>query len=442
MCFGCVLTNRGRIIVKFPIALALGGLLSFAAWSGDVYYLSAVGDDIADGRSPETAWRTLAKVKNSLPGGAELRLRRGDVFHGSLRIKGGPDADHPTRVVAWGEGAKPVISLYKMVRPDPVVWQSVGDGLWRLDLAKDGNLVGNPAKDNNFGFIWADGKIHGFRKFNGAPLIAEWDFAEGKESLCVRCTRNPAEVAKDIRLAPQVGGIPFVKNAFFDSLVVRGTGAHGSSGVGSDLVFRNCEFREIGGSVLTVRKGGTHVRYGNGVECWAGSTRIRVEDCAFSDIYDVAFTMQGDSPVRSWENVHMIGCVVERCTQAFEVWTRECKPGVGMKGCSFERNRCVDCGFCWGYDTRPNKDSSAPLLVFTLDTDVCDILVSDNEFVNFRNYLVYKSGGLSYLPGGYRIVGNRIRGTMTAVGNPPRRQDRADSKAREECIRKSNDFVR
>lgn len=427
--------------MKFSLVLTLALFTSFAGLGGESYYLSASGDDAADGRSPETAWRTLGKVKTSLPGGAELRLRRGDVFYGRLRIRGGRDVDHPTRVTTWGEGAKPVISLYKIVKPDPSVWQAESNGIWRLDLTKSGNLSGNPDPRNNIGFILADGKIHGFRKFNGKPLAAEWEYAEDKDGILrVRCSRNPAEVAKDIRLAPQVGGIKLVSNAVFDSLAVRGTGAHGANGVGSDLVFRNCEFREIGGSVLMVHENGEHVRYGNGVECWAGSTRIRVENCAFSDIYDVAFTMQGRQPSRSWENVHMTGCTVERCTQAFEVWTTGCKPGIGLKGCSFTRNTCVDCGFCWGYDTRPNKDCSAPLLMYSLQTDVCDILVSDNDFVNYRNYLVYKGGGLQHLPEGYRIVGNRIRGPVTAIGSHPRQGAKPEYRAREEKIRKDNVF--
>ena len=427
--------------MKFALALTLAVVAPFAVLGGEVYYLSAAGDDAADGRSPETAWRTFGKVKTSLPGGAELRLRRGDVFYGRLRIKGGRDADHPTRVTAWGEGAKPVISLYKIVKPDPAVWQAESNGVWRLDLTKSGNLSGNPEARNNIGFILADGRIHGFRKFNGKPLTAEWEYAEDKDGILrVRCSRNPAEVAKDIRLAPQVGGVKLVSNAVFDSLVVRGTGAHGANGAGSDLVFRNCEFREIGGSVLTVRENGVHARYGNGIECWAGSTRVRVENCSFSDIYDVAFTMQGRQPPRSWENVHMTGCMVERCTQAFEVWTTGCKPGIGLKGCSFTRNTCVDCGFCWGYDTRPNKDCSAPLLMYSLQTDVCDILVSDNDFVNYRNYLVYKGGGLQLLPEGYRIVGNRIRGPVTAIGNHSRLGSTPEYRAREENILKDNVF--
>lgn len=78
--------------------------------------------------------------------------------------------------------------------------------------------------------------------------------------------------------------------------------------------------------------------------------------------------------------------------------------------------------------------------MYSLETDVCDILVSDNEFINYRNYLVYKSGGLQHLPEGYRIVGNRIRGPVTAIGNRFCLGTTPEYRAREENILKDNVF--
>lgn len=416
--------------------IAFGG---FSAW-GDCRYLSSEGDDTQDGLSPERAWRTLAKVARDLPSGGEIRLRRGDVYYGPLRLKSGLDAAHPTRVSVWGEGAKPVISLYKHVKPDPSVWTQVGDGLWRLDFSAPSVLSGNPEPKNNIGFIFADGVIHGFRKFDAEPLTDEWDYKEDASGLTVRLSRNPAEAARDIRFAPRVGGIPFVRHAVVESVVVRGTGAHGANGTGAYMVFRDCEFREIGGSELS-NQNGKHVRYGNGVECWAGSTEIQVENCFFSDIYDVAFTMQGRNPRRSWENVKVVGCRMERCTQAFEVWASNCQPGIGMKGCRFEKNTIIDSGYCWGYDTRPNKSCSAPLLMYGMQTDVCDILVTDNDFINNRQYLVYKSGGIGQLPPDYRIVGNRVKGPAAdLIGNRGAKKRAELDAAREKAIREANAF--
>ena len=225
------------------------------------------------------------------------------------------------------------------------------------------------------------------------------------------------------------------------NVTVRGTGAHGVSGVGVNAVFRNCTFKEIGGSWLKSFHA-PNTRFGNGVECWSGSSRVLVDSCSFADIYDVAFTMQGPSPANSWEDIHIRDCEILRCTQAFEVWTRKCASGIGMKNCSFVGNSCIDTGYCWGYDVRPNKEVSAPLLIYSMETDVCDILVEDNTFFNNRKYLIFKSGGLGCVPDGYRIKGNRISALAgNPIGNLGWAKHNERAKEIEEQIRASNLFV-
>ena len=383
----------------------------------EIYYLAANGNDAADGRTPATAWRTTVKLNAALPAGAEARLRRGDVFYGPVKLKNGPDADHPTVLTAFGEGPNPEISLYRVAVPKPGTWEKIGDNLWQIDLLDDTRVGGNPVKNGNIGFLLVDGVIHGVKRFDDDVLSRQWEFKDDHRKLQVWSARNPAEMSADIRFAPRVCGIPFVKNAVISHVTVRGTGAHGSNGVGENMVFRDCVFREIGGSWLYGGPG-HRVRYGNGVECWTGSTRITVERCRFFDTYDVAFTMQGPNPPRSWEDVHVRDCEMTRCTQAFEIWTTKCTPGIGMKGCSFVRNRCIDTGCCWGYDVRPNKDVSTPLLIYRMETDTCDILVEGNTFVNNRLGLIYKAGGIGCLPAGYIIKGNTIRNKeVHPIGN-------------------------
>ena len=425
-----------------PSAVLLA-VLPFAVSAADVYYLSAAGDDAADGRTPATAWRTTAKLATGLPAGGEALLRRGDVFYGSVHLKPGPDAAHPTRLGAWGEGPRPEISLYRIVRPDPAVWEPDGEGVWRIDQADDTRFTGSQEKKSNVGFLLVDGVIRAVRRFDGRPLAGPWEFAESGSVLRVKCAVNPASAARDIRLAPRLSGIAFADNLEVRSVTVRGTGAHGANGVGRNVLFRDCEFREIGGSELYSRGPGQHTRYGNGVECWAGSSHVRVENCYFSDIYDVAFTMQGRQPPRSWEKMRVTGCTMVRCTQAIEIWASGCKPGIGMKDCVFAGNRCVDTGYGWGYDVRPNKDCAVPLLVYGLDTDICEIAVTNNVFSRSRLGLLYCNGGPGRLPKDYRIAGNRICGVppFRIASNSGGERNAAADAAAEKRIREANTFV-
>ena len=419
------------------LAVLLAGAQSVL--SADVRYVSSAGDDANDGRTPERAWRSLEKVNAELPAGGEVRLRRGDVFSGCLRVRGGEGADRPTVVSAWGEGAAPVVSLYRRVRRDPKVWVSVGKNLWRLNLASRSDFAGNLGKKNNFGFIKVDGRICGNRKFGKEALAAQWDYREDAAHLVVWNEKNPAEAAKDICLAPQVNGLELVGNLQVRDIVIEGTGAHGATGSGENILIENCEFREIGGSILFPQTG-LAPRYGNGVQLWTNSAHVAVKGCRFKDIYDVAVTLQGRRPSASWADIVVSGCQIERCSQAYEIWATDCPAGIGFERCEFVGNRCSDIGFGWGFDVRPTKATAAPLLVYQVETDVCDVRIADNDFSNSRQGLVYKSGGLGALPPGYRISGNRVRGTdVDPVGVLSGKRPSEKDLERASQIRRDND---
>ena len=428
---------------RFVLAVVLSA--AWAAVGTEVRYFSNDGDDSADGLTPEAAWRTLEKLGKSLPGGAEARLRRGDVFYGRAVLRPGPSAEMPTVLTAYGEGARPVICAYKIAKPDPAVWTRIGtNNLWRIDLGDYSKFGGNHmTKDGNVGFLKVDGQIFGrkfFAKLNRLPE-RQWDFIDDGTNLTVWSSANPALLSKDIRIAPCMATLPFRDHIEVRSITVRGTGGHGANGSAVDVRFFDCVFAEIGGSHLPGHGKGVS-RFGNGVECWSGCRDIQVRRCGFKDVYDTGFTMQGMNAPFSWENIHVADCVFERCSQCFEVWLSDCRPGIGMKVCSFMRNRCVDTARGWAYDVRPDKDVATPLLMYTMATDTCDILVKDNVFVNSRGRLVYKSGGLSELPESYRIVDNTIVGPTNqpiayCVGRV-----RAEAEARrEQAIRDANKFV-
>ena len=437
-----------KVVACSVLAMMVVWLPAFGA-AGDcgksVRYFSAEGDDAADGLTPQTAWRTLDKLCRDLPAGAEARLRRGDVFYGRAELKPGLSAGRPTVLASYGEGAKPEICAYKIAKPEPSAWVYTGtNNLWRIDLCDYSKFDGNHmTRSGNVGFLKVDGRIFGRKFFAklGKPLERQWDFIDDRRSLTVWSRENPALVAKDIRITPCMGTLPFRDNMEIRSVVFRGTGAHGANGSGKGVRFFDCEFREIGGSHLYGHGAGVS-RYGNGVECWGGCRDVLVSRCVFVDVYDVGFTMQGRDAPFSWENIHVADCVFLRCSQCYELWLSRCRPEIGMKNCSFVRNRCIDTARGWAYDVRPDRENATPLLMYTMATDTCDILVKDNVFVNSRGCLVYKSGGLADLPETYRVVDNTIVGPVDqplayCVGG----EKAAAEASREKAIRAANKFV-
>ena len=433
---------KGRMAWLAVAAMAACVACGAPAEERPVRYVSSAGDDAADGLTPQTAWRTIRRLLKGLPSGGEARLRRGDTFYGCVRLRQGRDAEHRTVLTAYGDGPAPVLTAMKIFPRDPAIWEDAGQNMWRIRL-KDYPRMGGYSEcgDANVGYLKVDGTIFGRKFFRQDGLSRQWDFWDDHTNLVVWSAANPATLARELKVATNVRMIRMSDHIEVRGIEVRGTGGHGVCGTGVDVRISDCGFHEIGGSHLRGHGVGTS-RYGNGVECWAGSADIQVTRCSFSHIYDVAFTLQGPNPPRSWEDISFTDCVVSNCTQAFELWTRKCRPGIGMKNILFARNLCVDTSRNWGYEVRPDKITGTPLLMYGWQKGVqCDVLVTSNRFVNSRGALVHKSGGLSALPADYRIEGNVVIGPPDAPITSERNERRAaDEDARAKLIRERNTF--
>ena len=432
-----------RKMIFVAIALAASSAAADPFKAGSVRYVSCDGDDANDGLTLATPWKSLRRLNSGLPPGGVALLRRGDVFYGQLRVPSGLSQCRPTVIGAYGEGEPPEISAYKIAKGDESVWEHVGENLWRIDLADKTAFYGNSStSDGNVGFLKIDGVIQGRKAFLSYRKIpAEpWEFVDDHRYLTVWCATNPASAAKDIRFAPKMDLVWCGSNVTIQNVLMRGTGAHGVSATNpSHLRMVDCGFAEIGGSHLeqNPRSGGT--RYGNAVQLWRGASDVCISNCVFSEVYDVAFTMQGDNPPRGWENVQVVGCVMSNCTQNFEIWTMQCANGVGYKKCTFEGNVCIGTSRGWGWDVRPDRRNGVPLLIYKMDTDVCDIAVRGNVFRDFRGALIGR-GRLGKLPEGYRIEGNTVFMSYdTPLCSDP--SDDPASIARESIIRRDNSFT-
>lgn len=75
------------------------------------YFVSADGSDTNDGRSPESAWRSLTRLERyPLQPGDRVLFRRGDTWRDQLTISSPGTADAPIRYGAYGEGPQPRIA--------------------------------------------------------------------------------------------------------------------------------------------------------------------------------------------------------------------------------------------------------------------------------------------------------------------------------------------
>lgn len=89
-----------------------GSASSGCSESGPGYFLDELdGDDASDGKTPATAWKTLAKANaTALKPGDRLCLRAGGSWTGQLKPKGAGSAAAPVVIDKYGAGARPKIA--------------------------------------------------------------------------------------------------------------------------------------------------------------------------------------------------------------------------------------------------------------------------------------------------------------------------------------------
>ena len=126
--------DRRRVLASLAMAAALPWSASpriakAAPGSAGLqaYFLDAEGDDASDGRSPSRAWRSADALAQIPPeASCEIRLRRGQVWRGGLRI-----VCRAARLRPYGVGPRPVIEggepLGRLERAAPVP----GGAAWR-----------------------------------------------------------------------------------------------------------------------------------------------------------------------------------------------------------------------------------------------------------------------------------------------------------------------
>src|SRR4029450_7827818 len=103
-------TMHGGPGCKTTLLVVLGALIGLPAAAADYHVDCLAGDDGRDGRSPATAWRSLAKASATsyLPGDSIL-LKRGTRCSGTLWPRGSGERGRPVRLAAYGKGPLPVV---------------------------------------------------------------------------------------------------------------------------------------------------------------------------------------------------------------------------------------------------------------------------------------------------------------------------------------------
>ena len=285
----------------------------------NLVYISDSGNDENDGKTPETAWKTTAKVSGvAFKKGDGVFFKRGDIFRGGLTTR------EYTSYGAYGEGAKPII----MLSPE----NGAGEEKWTLvegttdiykyhiemnDLGgvvcmdKDGKVVNFMEKVclyNDANGYYDNAKSYKYYKEildyikelpaeSGDVCVngkVSTDVLRYKSDIYVRCAAgNPGKVYASIEFIN--GGSAVISgrsNVNIDNLALFYGSRHGiGAGTVQNLVITNCEIGYIGGGYQNYG-GTTIVRYGNGIEVYGGCDNFVIDNCYVYQCYDAGITNQ------------------------------------------------------------------------------------------------------------------------------------------------------
>lgn len=379
---------------------------------------AARGDDARDGLTPETAWRSLARVNHAeLKPGDRVLFRRGQTWRGQLRPQSG-DAGGVITYGAFGEGDKPVL-LGSVAADRPEDWQPAGEGLWatvssrfesteaqaappaKRTTSQPAADASGTAKQENTSLLSIDvgniifdhGKSTGVKKWSEAELRQEGDFLYDASSRQVklRSQANPATRHQGIELALRQhiidqGGRGYVS---YENLDLRYGAAHGIGGGSTHhIAVRGCDLSFIGGGHQFTRPDGKPVRFGNGIEFWSGARDCLVEDCRIWEIYDAALTNQGDG-TNVQENITYRRNVIWNSEYSFEYWNRG--PDSQTRNILFEHNTCVDAGLGWGHRQRPDPNGRH-LMFYDNAAATTNVVIRQNIFCNATDSLLRLHG--------------------------------------------------
>lgn len=383
------------------------------------YYVSNAGSDSNTGVSPSTPFKTIQKINNlPLKAGDMVHFKTGDTFYGSIVPPILSSTDNPIILTSYGDGVNPIISGYKIVVTQ-ANWIEHAANVWKVNLADTSKYTGDIyTTDVNIGFLKVDGVIKPSKKWDLASLATQWDFySDETQWLYVFSSANPNSIAATISAARSGNLISLTNCVKILNLELIGTGSAGikSSDAISNVVIKNNIIHEVGGSRLI--GAAENARWGNGIEIWSEATNILIENNKIFDVYDVAYTMQGDVISIGWDNVAFRGNKAYNCAQSIEIWSGGAVAGTGFKKCVIEDNIFLNASYCWSDGVRPDQNKRAHIYMQAIETPVMDIKVKNNVFYLSKGSLYCKLWG-DTIPEGFDSSENFIfLGEDTVISN-------------------------
>lgn len=321
---------------------------------GNIYYISAKGNDKNSGRSPKDAWRSFQNADSEaqiLKEGDQVLFERGGIYRGSLLTVSGVSYG------AYGEGKKPELYGSLQNYADAGLWtEAEVESVWKLQTGEMRD-IGNVVFDHDPMGKWA------MKRLSMEELKNNFDFYHDREQGILYLyldLGNPGAVYQDIEVCSDehiLWGKNFMHDILIEDLCIKYTGAHGICfwHGSKNITVRNCEIGCIGGSMLEGFP--VPVRYGNGFEVVDGCDGILVEDNVVYHCYDAGITHQSSNPAGCVQkNIVFRRNTISYCNYNIEYYV-DCENG-RIEDTVYEDNILRNAGYGFGSVNRIGSNTS------------------------------------------------------------------------------------
>ncbi len=383
-----------------------------------VIYVSPNGDDVNDGRSPETAFKTLERLSwEMLDVGTYVCFERGGMWRGEIYAAPG------VTYTAYGEGSKPEIRGSLQDGAVDGSWEEVATNIWRYSekFKKDvGMIVMNHGEENGIKMLMdysgeQTKERVSERIWNGyTSLEKNYEFVHdfGDRYMDRTSTKggyvylycdkgNPADVWSSIEFVTlgaiiQVGTF---ENVTIDNLCLKYKNYGITAKTCENLRIQNCEIGWIGGCIFNYSESGVASRCGNGVEIYGGCTNFVCDNNWVYQCYDAGLTQQyaasGDNDI-IMDGICYSNNVIEKCVYNIEYFLGKPQDGANatryMANFEIKNNYFLDAG---GFGMqRPIKESAAHIKAWDhRNTVEGEIVIEDNVFLRSERMMIHTGCG-------------------------------------------------
>ena len=367
--------------------------------------------------------------------GIEFCSKSGEKFYGGINIKAKDTTiDKCIYIGSYGnEKNKPIIDgSNKLVNMK--AWEKYEDNIYRIKLNKENFNGVSSNVDNltfNIGFILEnENEIIGNRKEKIEDLKNNKDFYCDKDYMYIKMDVNPSVYFKKIEISMPIILMNLYSNMIIDGIEFRNTSVHGITNSGryvKNIIIKNCIIKNIGGGLINQN---SFTRYGNGIEFWNSSCNTITQNCIFNNIYDAAWTIQGDnvSEVGFQNNILKDNIIINTSypTEIFAHYDGKTDKSK-ISNTSIENNLIINQGRGWGYEVRPDQFQPAVSVVWLIPSNSEEIRYSKNEIFNARK-LYFKHESLSIQNYKESVSSNYnefyiMTDTITFLGEPAHKEN-------------------